>query len=76
MNTEFFYATLLNLGINLIYTIAALAVGMASLIIIDKRLLKNISIEDEMKNGNVAVSIFASTILIFVAIIVTLGFKA
>jgi len=76
MNTEFFYATLLNLGINLIYTVAALMVGMASLIIIDKKLMKNISIEDEMKNGNVAVSIFASTILIFVAIIVTFGFKA
>ncbi len=75
MEMEFFSVTLMNLGINLIYTIVALIVSMVSLVIIDKKLLPGISIEEEMKKGNIAVAIFASTILLFVAIIVTFGFK-
>ncbi len=75
MELEFLSVTLMNLGINLIYTIVALIVSMFSLVIIDKKLLPGISIEEEMKKGNIAVAIFASTILLFVAIIVTFGFK-
>lgn len=76
METDFFLATIVNLGINLIYTIIALYVGVVSLIIIDKKLLKGIDIQKEMQSGNIAVSIFASTILIFVAFIVSFGLKA
>ena len=43
--------------------------------VIDDKLLSNISIEEEMKKGNIAVAIFASTILLFVAMIVTFGFR-
>ena len=75
MESDFLFATLLNLGVNLIYTITALFVAVIALLVVDKKLLKGISIENEMKNGNIAVSIFASTILIFIAIIVTFGFK-
>jgi hypothetical protein len=75
MELDFIYATLINLSINLIYTVIALYVSVVALLIIDKKLLKNISIEDEMKKGNLAISIFASTILLFVALIVTFGFK-
>lgn len=75
MEMEFFSASLINLLLNLSYTIIALIVGVYALLWIDKRLLKNIDIEEEMKKGNLAVSIFASTILIFVAIIVASGLK-
>ncbi len=75
MESSFINATLINLGINLIYTVVALIVSVASLVVIDKKLLKEISIEEEMKKGNIAVAIFASTILMFVALIVTFGFK-
>lgn len=75
MGTDFASATLLNLGINLVYTLAALLVGMGALLFIDHKLLKNISIEEELKKGNLAVAIFASSILLFVALIVTFGFK-
>ena len=75
MDTDFLVITLVNLGINLIYTIVALIVSLLFLIIIDKKLLPDISIIEEMKKGNMAVAVFASTILIFVAIIVTFGFK-
>ena len=75
MEMEFFSASLINLLLNLSYTVIALIVGVYALLWIDKRLLKNIDIEEEMKKGNIAVSIFASTILIFVAIIVASGLK-
>ncbi|MGD8560680.1 MAG: DUF350 domain-containing protein [Gammaproteobacteria bacterium] len=75
MGTEFFTASLINLVINLGYTIIALLVGVYGLLWIDKKLLKNIDIEAEIKKGNLAVAIFASTILIFVAIIIAFGFR-
>lgn len=75
MELEFLTATLFNLGINLLYTLLALFIGILSLITIDKKLLKNVDIEDELKNGNIAVAIFSSTILIFVALIVSFGLK-
>lgn len=75
METDFLIATMLNLGVNLVYTMIALFVGILALQIIDKKLLSNIDIEAEMKNGNLAVAIFASTIMIFVALIVTFGFR-
>ena len=75
METEFFTASVVNLGINLIYTILALMIGIIGLKIIDEKLLKSVNIEEELKKGNLAVSIFASTILIFVALIVSFGLK-
>ena len=75
MEAQFLSASLINLLINLGYTIVALIVGVYALLWVDKKLLKNIDIEAEMKKGNVAVAIFASTILIFVAIIIAFGFR-
>ncbi len=75
MSTEFFAASLFNLGINISYTIIALLVGVYALKFIDKQLLTKVDIEDELKDGNLAVAIFASTVLLFVAIIVSFGFK-
>jgi len=75
MEADFISATMLNLGINLLYTIITLFVCLAALLVIDKKLLKGISLEEEMKKGNMAVAVFASTILMFVALIVTFGFK-
>lgn len=75
MGTEFITATLFNLGVNLLYTLLALAVGVFSLIWIDRKLLKSVNIEEELKKGNMAIAVFASTILLFVALIVSFGLK-
>jgi hypothetical protein len=75
MGSEFFLATLFNLGMNLIYTLVALFIGIFALQIIDKKLLKSIDIEQEIKNNNMAVAVFSSTILLFVALIVSFGLK-
>ena len=75
MGGEFFLATVFNLGMNLMYTIVALFIGICALQFIDKKLLKSIDIEQEIKNNNMAVAVFSSTILLFVALIVSFGLK-
>lgn len=75
MELEFFSASLINLVINLSYSIIAIVVSVYALFWVDKKLLKEIDIETELKNGNVAVAIFASAILIFVAVVIAFGFK-
>ena len=75
MELQFLYATLFNLGINLIFTILALFIGVIALVVIDKKLLKRVEIEEELKKGNMAIAIFSSTILLFVALIVSFGLK-
>lgn len=75
MNTEFLFATLFNLGINLVYTVLALVLGVMALVVIDKKLLKSTEVEKELKEGNVAIAIFSSTVLLFVALIVSFGLK-
>lgn len=75
MQTEILIATFFNLGTNLIYTVLALFIGIIALKTIDARLLKSIEIEEELKKGNLAVAVFASTILLFIALIVSFGLK-
>jgi len=75
MESDFLFASIFNLSINLVYTVLALIIGVAALLIIDKQILKGIEIEAELKKGNIAVAIFSSTILIFVALIVSFGLK-
>lgn len=68
--SDFFISTAINLSINLLYTVAVLVVAVVALKYIDAKLLKAIELEEEIKKGNVAAAIFASTFLIFIAIIV------
>ena len=75
MELGFFTASFLNLLVNLAYTIITLVVGVYALIWVDKKLIKNVDIETELRNGNIAVAIFASTILLFVALIIAFGFR-
>jgi len=75
MEPEFLLASVYNLGINLLYTLIALLVGVAALKFVDRQLLKNVDIEKQLQDGNLAVAIFASTILLFVAVIVSFGLK-
>ena len=75
MESDFAFATLFNFSINLAYTVTALLVAVLSLKIVDKLLLKKLDIEDELKNNNIAVAIFSSSILIFIAILVAHGLR-
>jgi uncharacterized membrane protein YjfL (UPF0719 family) len=75
METGFFMATLFNLFMNIFYTLIALVVGLIALHVVDRQLLKSLDIQEELKNNNMAVAIFSSTVLLFVALIVSFGLK-
>ncbi len=75
MQADYLVATAYNLGLNLVYTVVALILGLGVLRIFDRHFLKSIDIEQELKNNNLSVAVFAATILIFVALIVTFGFR-
>lgn len=76
MEWGFVNASLINLVLNISYTVVSLFVAVVALLIIDKQLLKNVDIQKELQNNNMAVSVFASSIMIFVALIISFGFKA
>ena len=58
METQFFLATVFNLGLNLLYTLLALMVGVVALRIVDQQLLKGVDIQEQLQKGNIAVAIF------------------
>ena len=76
MEFSFISASFVNLIINLSYTIISLFIAVFALVLIDKKLMKDVDIQQELKNNNIAVAIFASTILIFVALIISFGLKS
>jgi len=76
MEFDFLSASFINLAINLSYTVVALFIAVIALIIVDKRLLKDVDIQQELKNNNLSVAIFASSILLFVALIICFGMKS
>ena len=60
---------------NIFYTLIALVVGLIALKVVDSQLLKSLDIQEELKNNNMAVAVFSSTVLLFVALIVSFGLK-
>lgn len=65
--------TLTFLAINLLYALITLLVSIFALIIIDKYVFTKIDFIEEIKKGNVAASIFQSTILIFIGLVVAVS---
>lgn len=65
--------TLTFLGINLIYALITLLVSVFALVIIDKYVFTKIDFIEEIKKGNIAASIFQSTILIFIGLVVAVS---
>ncbi len=75
MNLEYFAANMVTFLLNITYTMCALFIGLIAIKFADSKLLKSVNLEEEIKRGNVAAAIFASTLLVFVAIIVSSGLK-
>ena len=73
MDWQFVLASTTMLIINLVYAVVALVVGLVTIRLLDRFMLKKLDLEQEIKNGNVAAAIFAGTLLLFVAIIVGLA---
>lgn len=58
---------LLNLG----YAVLSLFISVIALVVIDKFIFKNVDFIEEIKNGNIAVAIFQSVILLFIGFVVS-----
>jgi uncharacterized membrane protein YjfL (UPF0719 family) len=69
MDTQFWKATAITLGINLVYAVLALVMGVAAFRWIDKRLFPEIDFMEEIKKGNMAAAVFAGVLMLFVALI-------
>jgi len=76
MDFNFLAASLANLLLSVAYTIVSLFFGVYAIKLIDRFLLKKIDIEEELKKNNLSVSIFAASLLLFVAIIISFGLRA
>jgi len=73
MEPQFLNATYISLAINLAFSLVTLLMSILLLLMVDKILLKDINLQEEIKKGNVAASIFASSIMLFIAIIIGMG---
>lgn len=62
--------SVLYLGINLGYAIAALLAGVIAIRLIDRYIYTKIDFEDEIKRGNIAAAIFKSALLLFVGLVI------
>jgi uncharacterized membrane protein YjfL (UPF0719 family) len=71
MDYDFAGASGVMLLVNLVYAVVALLLGIGALKWIDSRLLKKIDLEQEIQKGNIAAAIFASSLLLFVALIIS-----
>ena len=70
MDWNFVRASSILLVINLVYAVVALFAGVLALRLMDRYLWKKIDLEAEIQKGNISAAVFASTLLIFVAIII------
>ena len=71
MDAQFWQATAITLGIHLVYAVVALVVGVLLFRWIDTRLYPDIDFVEEIKKGNMAAAVFASVLLLFVALLMS-----
>jgi hypothetical protein len=76
METGFLHASLINLVVNLSYTVISLFVAVLALLAVDKILLKKLDIQQELANNNLSVAIFCSAVMLFVALIICFGLQS
>lgn len=69
MDAQFWKATAVTLGINLVYALVALVLGTLTVRWLDKRVFPEIDFMEEIKKGNLAAAIFAGVMMLFVAVI-------
>jgi uncharacterized membrane protein YjfL (UPF0719 family) len=70
VDNDYLVASLTNLVVNLVYAVVALVVAVLAVRSIDRYLYRALDFEEEIKRGNIAAAIFASVLLIFVALLV------
>jgi uncharacterized membrane protein YjfL (UPF0719 family) len=70
MGAELIIAGTVNLLSNFVYSFIALFIAIEVFIFIDKKVFDKIDIQKEIHDGNIAVAIFASMIILVIGIII------
>lgn len=71
MNQAFLSANLWTLGLNLLYAVAAMLVGLVALKAVDRWFFPQIDFVAEIKRGNVAASLVYGTMLLFLSLMLS-----
>ena len=70
LDSVFVSSTVLNFLVDVLYVLVALFIGLAAYSYFERRLFCDVDLGKELKKGNVAVALFASAPLIFIAYII------
>jgi hypothetical protein len=70
---DYYTVQLISFALGLIYTFLTIIVTAVFIIYIDRRLLTHIHIQSQLEKGNLAVAIFASSLLILILLIIFIG---
>ena len=70
---DYYTVKLISFVLSLIYTFLTIIVTAAFITYIDRRLLTKIHIQSQLQKGNIAVAVFASSLLILIILILFIG---
>jgi len=62
--------SMLYLGLNLVYAVMALLVGVIAIRAVDRWLYTRVDFEEEIKRGNIAAAIYKSALLLFIGLVI------
>ena len=67
--------TAANLALSVAYALVTVVLAVGTLVWVDRVIYRQIDFVQEMKNGNVSATIFYSSLLVFIAVIVAVAVK-
>jgi len=71
MNHAILTANLWTMGLNLLYAVVAMLIGLMALKFLDRWVFPEINFISEIKRGNIAAAIFAGMSLLFLALVLS-----
>lgn len=71
MNHAILTANLWTIGLNLLYAVVAMLIGLMALKFLDRWVFPEINFIAEIKRGNIAAAIFAGMSLLFLALVLS-----
>ena len=67
--------TAANLTLSVAYALVTVVLAVGTLVWVDRVIYRHIDFVQEMKNGNISATIFYSSLLVFIAVIVATAVK-
>ena len=64
MDMQFVKASAFMLTLNLVYALLGFILAIIAILAVDKLFLRRLSLEEEIKKGNMAAAVFASTLVV------------